>query len=383
MPVWSGSTSLCAGRRACGLHPQPELSRTRRFLTATAVIILLDSPLSGAQPDLAELESKLHQIARAARAEVGVSIIHVESGARVSLRGSQPFPMASVYKLPIALELLTQVAEGRITLDRDVPLRPSDIRACCTLSRRHPRGGVTIAVHELLELMITESDNTSGDALMKLVGGPAAVDRRMKAWGFKGIHINRYEGDIAFEMVGVTNPPPVDEWTLEMQYRLISEVPPADVHAARLRYTRDPRDTSTPDEMAALLARLQRGSLLPRPFTALLLDLMARVKTGPQRLKGRLPPETVVAHKTGTTDVVVNDVGIITLPDKGGRLAMAVFVTNGPRGAAMQYTIAQMAAAAYEAFTGKTLAAPAKPKKQVVKKAKKQTKPAKQARRRA
>ena len=184
-------------------------------------------------------------------------------------------------------------------------------------------------MHELLELMITESDNTSGDALMKMVGGPAAVERRMSAWGFKAIHVNRYEGDIAFEMVGVTHPPPADEWTLEMQYRLISEVPPADVQAARARYTRDPRDTATPDDMAALLARLQRGSLLPRPFTDLLLDLMARVKTGPQRLKGRLPPDTIVAHKTGTTDVVMNDVGLITLPDGGGHLAMAVFTTNG------------------------------------------------------
>ena len=166
--------------------------------------------------------------------------------------------------------------------------------------------------------MITESDNTAGDAVLKIVGGPAAVERRMSAWGFKAIHVNRYEGDIAFEMVGVTHPPPVQEGTLDLQHRLISEVPPADVQAARARYTRDPRDTATPDDMAALLARLPRGSLLPLPFTGLLLYLMTRVKTGPHRLKGRLPPETIVAHKTGTTDVVMVDVGLITLPDGGG-----------------------------------------------------------------
>jgi beta-lactamase class A len=338
----------------------------RRFCTAAAFTLLCARP-SGAELDLTSLDAKLSQIARTARAEVGVSLVHVESGARVSIQGGQPFPMASVYKLPIALELLTQVADGTLTLDRQVTLGPSDIRACCTLSRRHPRGGVTLGVHELLELMITESDNTAGDALMKLVGGPAAVERRMSAWGFKAIHVNRYEGDIAFEMVGVTHPPPADEWTLEMQYRLIAEVPTADVQAARARYARDPRDTATPDDMAALLVRLQRGSLLPRPFTNLLLDLMARVKTGPQRLKGRLPPDTIVAHKTGTTEVVMNDVGLITLPDGGGHLAMAVFTTNGARLAATQNTIAEMAAAAYEAFTGKPLPPPEKPKSRAVK----------------
>jgi beta-lactamase class A len=340
----------------------------RRFCTAAA-ITLLCAGVSGAELDLTSLDTKLSQIARTARAEVGVSLVHVESGARLSVQGGQPFPMASVYKLPIALELLTQVADGTLTLDRQVTLGPSDIRACCTLSRRHPKGGVTLGVHELLELMITESDNTAGDALMKLVGGPAAVERRMSAWGFKTIHVNRYEGDIAFEMVGVTRPPPAEEWTLEMQYRLISEVPPAEVQAARARYIRDPRDTATPDDMAALLARLQRGSLLPRPFTYLLLDLMARAKTGPQRLKGRLPPDTIVAHKTGTTDVVMNDVGLITLPDGGGHLAMAVFTTNGVRPAATQDAIAELAAAAYEAFTGKPLPPREKPKGRTVKSA--------------
>jgi beta-lactamase class A len=344
-----------------------ELKRTQSFCAGTA-ITLLCAGLSAAQPDLAGLETRLNQIARTARAEVGVSIIHVESGARLSIQGGRPFPMASVYKLPIALELLFQAAEGTLSLDREVTLGPSDIRACCTLSRRHPKGGVTLGVHELLELMITESDNTSSDALLRIVGGPTAVERRMSAWGFKAIHVNRYEGDIAFEMVGVAHPPPVSEWTLDLQYRLISEVPPAEVQAARARYTRDPRDTATPDDMAAFLAGLQRGSLLPLPFTNLLLDLMARVKTGPQRLKGRLPPDTIVAHKTGTTEVVINDVGLITLPDGGGHLAMAVFTANGARAAATEHAIAEMAAEAYETFTGKPLPPPEKPKRQAVKK---------------
>src|SRR4029077_21241217 len=84
-------------------------------------------------------------------------------------------------------------------------------------------------------------------------------------------------------------------------------------------------------------------------------------KTAPPRLKGLLPPDTVVAHKTGTTDVVINDVGIITLPTDsaiGGHLALAVFVINGWRRSTMQQTIAQIAGASYEFFAGRPLPKP-------------------------
>ncbi len=333
-------------------------------MTGALLSALLTARLLAPDPGLAGLQAKLDRIVRSARAEVGLSLIHLESGARISIHGDRRFPMASVYKLPIAIELLSQIGEGTLTVERAVSIGASDIRACCTLSRHHPKGGVTLTAGALLELMIVESDNTAGDALLKLVGGPAAVERRLRALGFEAINVNRYEGAIAFEMNGVT-PPPEPEWTLELQRRLLDEVEPSVLRAARARYTRDdPRDTATADEMARLLVRLQKGELLPKAGTDWLLKLLARVKTGPRRLKGLLPPDTVVAHKTGTTDVVSNDVGIITLPPDSaidGHLVLAVFLTNG-RPPAMQQTIAQLSGAAFEFFTGKPLPKPQKPK---------------------
>ena len=91
------------------------------------------------------------------------------------------------------------MSAGTLSLDRPIALAPSDIRACCTLSRRHPRGGVTVTAGGLLELMIAESDNTASDAVLKLVGGPPVVERRMRTLGFDTINVNRYEGDINLE----------------------------------------------------------------------------------------------------------------------------------------------------------------------------------------
>jgi len=357
--------------RAVRVYQARVLQKTRlmlgiiRVLLAILLALCLGVRIIASGPDLSTLRARFDRITAASKEHVGVAVIHVESGAQMGINADKAFPMASVYKLPIALELLTQVSQGKLSLDRQVWIGPGDVRACCTISRRHPDGGVFITAGELLELMIVHSDNTAADAALKLVGGPVVVQQRLRALGFDGINVNRYEGDINFEMTGVSNPPSREEWTLDLQRRLIAEVPRQALRAARVQYVADPRDSSTPNEMARFLGRLQLGNLLPPVPTRLLLDLMAHATTGPARLKGKLPKDTVVAHKTGTTDVVINDVGIITLPDDAaikGHLAIAVFVTNG-RVSAMQQTIAQLSGAAFEFFTGKPLPKPAAPRR--------------------
>jgi beta-lactamase class A len=67
----------------------------------------------------------------------------------------------------------------------------------------------------------------------------------------------------------------------------------------------------------------------------LLLKYMIESAPGANRLKGLLPPGTIVAHKTGTSGTnqgitaATNDIGLITLPG-GKHLAIAVFVSDSP-----------------------------------------------------
>ena len=92
----------------------------------------------------------------------------------------------------------------------------------------------------------------------------------------------------------------------------------------------DPRDTSTPAGMVALLARIADGTALRPESSELLLDIMTRSTTGGARIKGHLPGHVSVAHKTGTIGGTTNDVGIITLPGDAGRIAIAMFVRSSP-----------------------------------------------------
>ena len=331
---------------------------TLRALLSLALILIVASPAAAQKPDVSALATTFQRIAEGARGRVGIALIHLESGTTIDVRGHERFPMASVVKLPIAIEVLKQVAERTLTLDRAVWLSASDIRPCCTLERRHPKGGVSRTVRELLELAILESDNTAADALLKVVGGPEVVERRLRAMGFQTINVDRSEGQLLLDMAGVTSAPPPEQWTIELQRRLVAEVDRESLSKGRARYLTDQRDTATPNETAQLLGRLQLGDLLPRAETDLLLSHMLQTKTGMRRLKGRLPPDTSVAHKTGTTAVVINDAGIITLPSDSriaGRLALAVFVADGSSIAGMERRVAQMSAAAFEFFTGRPI----------------------------
>ena len=84
---------------------------------------------------------------------------------------------------------------------------------------------------------------------------------------------------------------------------------------------------------------------------------MTESPTGPRRLKGLLPKDATVAHKTGTSgtrngiNAATNDVGIITLPN-GRHVAIAVFVAESPADeAAREEVIAKIAKAVWDKWS--------------------------------
>ena len=113
----------------------------------------------------------------------------------------------------------------------------------------------------------------------------------------------------------------------------------------------DTRDTSTPDAMVLLLERICRRTLLKPESGMLLLNILERCQTGRARLKGILPPATVVAHKTGTIGGTASDVGIITLPDDAGHVAIAIFIKSSEKTIPEQErAIAHIARSIYDFF---------------------------------
>lgn len=304
-------------------------------------------------PGLSRLETEIAHLATIAGGKVGVAAIHLETGREVVVNRGEPFPMASTFKVPIAVQLLTRVDSGTLRLDSMVALRPSDLHpGSGTLTQLFDDPGVSLSVRNLLELMLLISDNSATDIMLRTAGGSGPVNARLRALAVNGISVDRSTLQLIADAIGVANLPPESELTPE-KFRELSRGITTDAQkSAAEAFYRDKRDTSTPEGMARLLESIWRGRALSRANTELLLDIMRRCETGPNRIKGLLAPDVVVRHKTGTLGIgVANDVGIVDLPNGAGHLVLAIFVKESSRPSdAQERAIAQIARAAYDYF---------------------------------
>jgi beta-lactamase class A len=298
------------------------------------------------------MEKELARIARLAKGKVGVCALHLETGKQISMNVQEKFPMASTVKVAIAVELFTKIEKGALSLGTMVEVQPADLHpGSGTLETLFAKPGVQLSVENLLELMMVISDNSATDMLLKLVGGPAAVTARLKALGIEGMTADRTIVELIADLEGVTLPP-ADQWKVGFYDKLAGGTTPESRMAAELLLRKDPRDTSTPEAMVNLLTQIYRGTALKPESRDNLLAVMERCRGGAARLKGFLPPGTVVAHKTGTLNAsATDDVGIITLPDGAGHIAIAVFVAeSGAPSADREQTIAQLTRSIYDYF---------------------------------
>jgi len=260
--------------------------------------LVVAATLAAAVP-FAGLPSQFEKIASASKGRVGVAAQLLESGETASLHGDEHFPMHSVYKLPISMAVLQRVDRGELKLDQLARVEPSDLvrKGMYSPVRDKYPDGTELSIAELLRYTICESDGSTSDVLMKLIGGPGKVMLFLEGIHVPDIEVVNYEKEIG------------RDWAT--QYR----------------------NWATPKGAIALLAALQLKRGLSAESQTLLLKLMTDSIPGAKRLKGELPAGTVVAHKTGTGGTqngitsATNDIGIITLPD-GRHLALAAFVSD-------------------------------------------------------
>jgi beta-lactamase class A len=244
------------------------------------------------------------------------------------------------------------VDEGQERLDRMIVLHPGDLHpGSGTLTGLFNQPGVELSVRNLLDLMLMISDNSAADICLRLAGGAGAVNARMRQLGIGEIEVDRPTANLIADAVGIESLPPEERWTPEMFRDLMRAVPEEKRKAALRRFDADPRDTATPASMAKLLEHIWRKEALRPDTSDLLLDIMRRCQTGDARIKGLLPAGTEVAHKTGTIGMSVDDVGVLTLPDQAGHVALAAFVKSSERDEkARERAIAEIGRAVYDYF---------------------------------
>ncbi|HEX5378512.1 MAG TPA: serine hydrolase [Phenylobacterium sp.] len=324
-------SSLLAAAAVLGqLSPQPvhaqATSMPARVMSAT-LVVQSRKPLV---PGPAALQRRLEELAAAYGEPVGVAVADVSEGWVTSVQGDAPFPQQSVSKLWVAITAMQAIDEGRMALDQTVLLTPQDRSVFNQpISYQITETGYATTVRDLLRRALIQSDNAANDKLMSLVGGPDAIRELLHGKALDGIKLAEDEKHLQAHISGLVWTPDLSPYGAFDAAR--SRLAPEVREAAMQAYLADPYDGATPVGIVSALAALKRGELLSRESTDVILETMAKARTGPRRLKGGLPADWSIAHKTGTgqdyrgSSIGINDVGLITAPD-GRTYAVAVML---------------------------------------------------------
>ncbi|HYY89436.1 MAG TPA: serine hydrolase [Chloroflexota bacterium] len=216
---------------------------------------------------------------------VGAYVRNLATGAGAGLNAERRFPAASLFKLPLLVEVYKQQRlkrfswDDQLTVGRDQWTDGSGVLQA--------RVGDSLRIGDLVRLTIDESDNIAANMLADLVG-VANVNETMEALGLRNTHL-------------------VD----------------------RARENSAP--TTSPEDMGRLLEIIATGRLVDAQTSEEVLRLLER-KQAQSWLAGGLPWWGKLAHKWGDLPNARHDAGIIYTPRN--QIVLVVLTENGPPAAA-------------------------------------------------
>jgi beta-lactamase class A len=203
-----------------------------------------------------------------------ISRLDQPDGLHIEVDSANPFYPASMIKTPLALAAYTLVQEGALQLDGTFEVAAGNMTANDKPSPLTP--GYRSPLTEILELMITRSDNVATNMLYDIIGRERATRIVQERYGLTGTAFHR---------------------KLSGSLPLISDAQWDGVH----------RNTHPPADAAKLFTAIARDQV---PFADALRRTLERQEWN-NKLSGGLLPGDSFAHKTGDTDEVTHDGGIL------------------------------------------------------------------------
>jgi beta-lactamase class A len=253
------------------------------LLAACGATAVRNSNIATAQARLATLET-------ASGGRLGVYALNTADGSVIAHRGDERFPLCSTFKLVAAAGVLAQQMREPGLLSQRIKYTPVELVSYSPITEKHIADGMTVA--ELCAAAIQYSDNTAGNMLIKILGGPPAVTA-----------FARNIGDDTFRL---------DRWETELNTAIPG----------------DTRDTTTPAAMAATVQKLVLGDTLAAPQREQLQAWLRGNTTGATRIRAGVPAGWVVGDKTGGGDYGANnDVAVLWPPGKPP-IVLALYMTQ-------------------------------------------------------
>lgn len=286
--------SMHPTRRTLGLLTFGMLSGATAFAKQTAPRNV-GANAKTADTELAALEAR-------GGGRLGVFAVDTGTGATISHRADERFPMCSTHKVLVGGAILSLIEAGKLRLDQMIPYGSNDLLEYAPVTKKNLSAGA-MSVQGLCEAAIRWSDNTADNLLLKLIDGPAGWTRYARSIGDTASRLDRFEPELNTSLAG------------------------------------DPRDTSTPAAMTRTLATLLFGTVLNDASRAHLKGWMLDSEITAKLLPAGVPSGWHVADKSGSgANGSRNDIGVL-FPARGAPIVMSVFYTGSAAPQAERETI--------------------------------------------
>lgn len=307
---------------------------------------------TGSSPELVKLRAEIVKISKEVRGQMGLYIKHVESGKELAIDADKIFPLGSVFKIPVMMEVFRQANEGIISMDEKLTL---ENRNFCIgagiLQFLSP--GTEFTIRDLVTLMIVATDNTASEMLWKRIG-IQRVNMLMKELGLArtSIYLPWREGflltmgkgqfkDFSVEEAARTWKGLSDHDRMKVLNEIDLEFANLSIEDFRKEYEnlyglkeekkfRTQREydqvfdnIGTPREIGRLLEKVLKGEVVSKEASRDMLTLMTRSMSGPS-LPTFLSDDVLVAARSGITAGSVNNAGVIYI-NSNSHIVLCIF----------------------------------------------------------
>lgn len=269
-----------------------------------------------------QLENNVRSIIKGKKATVGVAIIY-EGKDTLTINDQYHYPTMSTYKFHLALAVLDHLNKNNLPLETEIFIKKSDLEpnTYSPLRDEKPSGNFSLSIAELLKYSVSMSDNNACDILFNYIGGTSIVDKYISGLGIHNISITATEKTMN------------KKW--ENQY---------------LNWT-------TPKASVQLLETFLKKDLFAPIYKDFLINAMIATSTGSDKIKGLLPSDIIIGHKTGSGSrgdfgikTAENDMGFVNLPN-GKQYSIAIYVMNSREDdKATNAIIAEISKAVYDYY---------------------------------
>lgn len=259
--------------------PKPQAITPKIAVAASSQVS--ETELSLTQ-ELPALKSKIDALAaKYPKLEPGAFFVDLDNGAYVNVKGDTVFSAASTIKIPVLIAFFQDVDAGKIRLDEMLTMK-KELIGGGSGDMQYQQPGKKFTALETATKMSVISDNTATNMLIERLGGKEVLNQRFREWGLGSTVINNWLPDL------------------------------------------EGTNTTTPKDLANLLAKVDRGELISTRSRDRIMNIMQDTRTRTLLPQG-IEKDATIAHKTGDIGSVLGDAGIIDMPN-GKRYIGSVLV---------------------------------------------------------